>query len=362
MTEVQSNRGNFGGKGLMRAMRIHHVGVLDDNYSGLVLDLIPVPVVAAGEILIKVDYCGVCHTELDEIEGRATPEFFPMTPGHQVVGTVIEQGVGCSLDLLGTTVGIAWIHSACGDCAFCQSGKENLCPHFSACGMHHDGGYAEYMTAHEAFAHPIPDEIDATQAAPLLCAGAVGYRSLKMTELSNGKTLGLTGFGASGQLVLKMARLLYPDSRVYVFARSEIERKRALDLGAAWAGDTLATPPAPLSAIIDTTPAWTPVLAALEQLEPGGKLVINAIRKEHHDQATLQDLDYARHLWLEKSIQSVANVTRSDVREMLQLAARYPLTSRVSEFPLEEALQALLSIRQGHISQPCVLWINPANQ
>jgi propanol-preferring alcohol dehydrogenase len=159
---------------------------------------------------------------------------------------------------------------------------------------------------------------------------------------------------------MKMAKVLYPGTAVYVFARSEIERKRALDLGAAWAGDTLEVAPVALSAIIDTTPAWTPVMAALEQLEPGGKLVINAIRKEHHDQSRLQDLDYARHLWLEKSIQSVANVTRRDVREMLELAAHYPLASQVKEFPLEDALQALLSIRQGHISQPCVLRINPA--
>jgi propanol-preferring alcohol dehydrogenase len=226
--------------------------------------------------------------------------------------------------------------------------------------MHHDGGYAEYMTVNESFVHPIPDEVDPALAAPLLCAGAVGYRSLRMAQLSDGQNLGLTGFGASGQLVMKMAQVLYPGTAVYVFARSEIERKRALDLGAAWAGDTLEVAPVALSAIIDTTPAWTPVMAALEQLEPGGKLVINAIRKEYHDQSRLQDLDYARHLWLEKSIQSVANVTRRDVREMLELAARYPLASQVKEFPLENALQALLSIRQGHISQPCVLRINPA--
>jgi len=342
----------------MRAMRIHQHGQLTREYAGLRLDNLPVPKPGVGEVLIKVITCGICHTEIDEIEQRAPPPRLPMTPGHQVVGTVMAEGSGCRLGLLGRIVGVAWIFSACGKCNFCLQGLENLCGNYLATGCDRPGGYAEYMTAPEGFVHEIPPEISAAQAAPLLCAGAVGYRALCLCGLENGQFLGLTGFGSSGYLVLQMARYLFPDSRVLVFARSPEERELALRLGANWAGDTGDDPPHQLNAVIDTTPAWAPVLSALTALAPGGRLVINAIRKEAADRSALTGIDYARHLWREKSIKTVANVTRKDVRSLLALAARVPLVPKVIEYPLEKALDGLLAIKSGNIKGTGVLRIS----
>lgn len=341
----------------MKAVRIHRLGPLASGAGSLQLDRIDTPTPGPGEVLIRVQYCGVCHTELDEIEGRTPPATLPMVPGHQAVGTVVAEGSACSLGLNGASVGVAWIHSACGHCDYCRRGLENLCPDFRACGRDRSGGYAEYMTAPEHFVHVLPDGLPRSKAAPLLCAGAVGYRALRLTELENGHPLGLTGFGASAQLVLKMAHRLYPDSPVFVFARNAAERAIALELGAVWSGDTRAVPPRPLRAIIDTTPAWLPVLAALEALEPAGRLVINAIRKENGDRTLLAGLDYARHLWLEKSVTSAANVTRADVRDALQLAALIRLEPRVIEYPLEQAVDALMAIKSGGIEAAGVLRI-----
>jgi propanol-preferring alcohol dehydrogenase len=341
----------------MTAMRIHRLGAVDGRRPPLQADRVAVPEPGAGEVLIRVHACGVCHTELDEIEGRTPPQYLPMTPGHQVVGTVVAEGGGCLMDLLDKRVGVAWIHSACGRCAWCREGRENLCPQFAATGRDRPGGYAEYMVAPEAFVHELPDAVGDLEATPLLCAGAVGYRALNLCGLKNGQRLGLTGFGASGHLVLQMARHLYPDTAISVFARSEKEQAFARELGAEWAGHTTARPPAPLDAVIDTTPAWLPVLSALDVLAPGGRLVINAIRKEPGDRDTLTGLDYDRHLWREKSIRSVANVTRRDVRECLALAAEMQLRPRVSAYPLEDANRALLELRQGPIRGAKVLRI-----
>ncbi len=342
----------------MRAMQIVELGPIQPDRPPLEERSVEVPTPGSGELLIRVHACGVCHTEIDEIEGRTAPAFLPMTPGHQVVGTVVGQGDRCSAGWTGKRVGVAWIHSACGDCQWCLAGNENLCPNFRACGRDAAGGYAEYMTAPEAFVHPVSEGINDLEATPLLCAGAVGFRSLRLCRLENGQRLGLTGFGASGHLVLQMARHLYPDSAIHVFARSEKERDFALELGANWAGDTTDRPGNGMHAIIDTTPAWLPVLAAMEALEPGGRLVINAIRKEAGDQELLTGLSYDRHLWLEKTLTTVANVTRSDVRECLRLAAVIPLHPRVAAYPLEEANQALAELKQGHIRGAKVLRIS----
>jgi propanol-preferring alcohol dehydrogenase len=341
----------------MRAMRIHRLGPIKAGLPPLEEDFVPVPVPVAANLLVRIHACGVCHTEIDEIEGRTPPAALPMTPGHQVIGTVVEQGKACRLGLLNRRVGVAWIHSACGECRWCKNGRENLCPDFHACGRDAAGGYAEYMTVPEAFAHPIPDEIDDLEATPLLCAGAVGYRALRLCRLENGQDLGLTGFGASGHLVLQMAQHLYPDSRIFVFARSQTERRFAAQLGAHWTGDTADPPGTGLDAIIDTTPAWLPVLAAMEALAPGGRLVINAIRKESGDRDILASLDYDRHLWREKTLSTVANVTRQDVRKCLRLAVEIPLRPHVTAYPLEGANQALLELKQGHIQGAKVLQI-----
>ncbi|WP_254216905.1 zinc-dependent alcohol dehydrogenase family protein [Synechococcus sp. CCY 9618] len=308
---------------------------------------LPQPVPGPGELLVRVEVCGVCHTELDEIEGRTPPPRFPVIPGHQVVGRVAATGPGAHLFAPGDAVGIAWIFQACGSCDFCRSGRENLCPAFVATGRDVNGGYAEYVTVPEAFAHALPPGLKAAAVAPMLCAGAIGYRSLQLSGLMDGQDLGLTGFGASAHLVLPMVRHRFPASRVFVFARSAAQRAFALELGASWAGPTEAEAPVQLHAVIDTTPAWTPVVEALKNLQPGGRLVINAIGKQEADKAALLGLDYPRDLWREKQIRSVANVTRADVREFLALAAAAGIRPEVKEFPLAEANRALQELRRG---------------
>jgi propanol-preferring alcohol dehydrogenase len=339
-------------------MLLETLGALKENSTPLRMVDLPDPIARDGELLIKVKTCGVCHTELDEIEGRMPPPQLPIVLGHQVVGQVEARGPSCRTFFPGDRVGVAWIFSACTNCDFCRSGQENLCDRFRATGRDANGGYAELMTVPEAFAYRIPDEFTDALAAPLLCAGAIGYRSMRLTGLKDGQTLGLTGFGASAHLVLKMVRHRFPHTRVFVFARSERERAFACELGAAWAGDTLEKAPEKLHAIIDTTPVWAPVVRALENLAPGGRLVINAIRKEESDKHALAELDYSTHLWCEKEIKSVANVTRTDVREFLQLAAEVPIKPAVQEYPLEDANLALASLKAGNIRGAKVLRVN----
>ncbi len=340
----------------MKAMVLNQLCSLEENHSPLALADLPDPAPAENEILIKISACGVCHTELDEIEGRTPPPHLPVVLGHQVVGRV-EQVAGKGAFKIGDRVGVAWIHSACGACKFCLQGNENLCQQFKATGRDVNGGYAEYMTAAANFAYRISEVFSDSEAAPLLCAGAIGYRSLRLAGLEDGQNFGLTGFGASAHLVLKMAKHQYPRAKIFAFARSEKERMFAQELGAVWAGDMEEESPEKLDAIIDTTPVWKPILAALKNLERGGRLVINAIRKEEADKASLTQLDYPAHLWLEKEIKSVANVTRRDVCEFLELAAKIPLKPEVQEFRLEEANAALLELKARKIRGAKILRI-----
>lgn len=344
-------------KPMMRAMILEKICDLGAEREPLTPTELPVPEPGDGEVRIRVSTCGVCHTELDEIEGRTPPPRLPVILGHQVVGRVDRIGGNVDGGILGQRVGVAWIHSACGHCRWCRQGLENLCPDFRATGRDVHGGYAEYMVVRKDFAHPLPELFSDAEAAPLLCAGAIGYRSLRLARLAGGGPLGLTGFGASAHLVLALARHLYPAMPVYVFARSEQERRFALELGAKWAGATEDAPPLAPEAIIDTTPAWLPVLAALRCLQPGGRLVVNAIRKESRDCSLLAGLDYPGQLWMEKEIKSVANVTRSDVGEFLRLAADIPLRPTCEDFPLAEANRALLELKQRKIRGAKVLRI-----
>lgn len=339
----------------MNALLLDRITDLTQNKTPLRQADIPIPVPQSGEALIKVTVCGICHTELDEIEGRTPPAFFPIVLGHQAVGEVVQLGENVQHLKPGDRVGVAWIFSACGLCRYCLEGQENLCESFRATGRDANGGYAEFMTVPEDFAYPIPAVFKDAEAAPLLCAGAIGYRSLRLSNLQNGENLGLTGFGASAHLVLKMARHKFPDSKVYVFARSEKERQFALELGAVWAGDTIEPPPEKLDAVIDTTPVWKPVVEALRCLRSGGRLVVNAIRKEDFDKDYLLRLDYPTHLWLEKEIKSVANVERRDVQEFLQLAAEIPIKPEYEEYDLEEANTALMELKEGKIRGAKVL-------
>lgn len=336
----------------MKAMLLESLGDINPLQTPLKLVQHPEPTLAPGDVLLKITRCGVCHTELDEIEGRTPPPQLPVIPGHQVVG-VVEEGAN-----KGQRVGVAWIASACGECDFCKSGRENLCPHFKATGRDVDGGYAEYMKVRADFVHPIPESLSDSEAAPLLCAGAIGYRSLKLSNLQDGQTLGLMGFGGSNHLVLKLAKHKFPNSKIFVFSRNPAEREFAMSLGAAWAGAIDQNPLEALDAVIDTTPVWGPDVEALKVLKSGGRLVINAIRKEEKDKDALLQLNYPAHLWMEKEIKSVANVTRKDVREFLQIAAEANLKPEYQEYKLEDANQALVEMKQGKIRGAKVLIIN----
>jgi propanol-preferring alcohol dehydrogenase len=342
----------------MRAMVLNQLCSLEENKTPLKLVNLPEPVPGERDILIKVSACGVCHTELDEIEGRTPPPHLPVVLGHEVVGKVEGTGSKASTFKVGDRAGVAWIYSSCGTCKFCLAGNENLCRDFKATGRDTDGGYAQYMMVPEDSAYCIPGVFSDAEAAPLLCAGAIGYRSLRLTGLQDGQNLGLTGFGASGHLVLKMVRHRYPNVKVFVFARSAEERAFSKDLGAVWAGDSDEESPEKLDSIIDTTPVWRPIVGALKNLEPGGRLVINAIRKEEVDKDCLLQLDYPAHLWQEKEIKSVANICRQDVSEFLTLAAEMRIQPEIQEFALEEANVALIELKTRKIRGAKVLRID----
>jgi alcohol dehydrogenase, propanol-preferring len=341
----------------MKAAIIEKIGGIKGNSEPLKIVELPVPEAQAGEILVKISACGVCHTDLDEIEGRTPPAKLPCIPGHQIIGTVVGRGSETTKFSPGDRVGIGWINFACGHCEYCLAGRENLCPDFRATGRDAPGGYAEFTAVAEKFAFAIPDLFTTAQAAPLLCAGAIGYRSLRLADIKNGSRLGLTGFGASAHLVLKMVRRQYPQTEVFVFARQESERRFARELGAVWAGDIGDECPQKLQAIIDTTPVWKPVVEGLKNLVPAGRLVINAIRKEDTDKDYLLHLDYTKHVWLEKEIKSVANVTRRDIEEFLVLAAQIPLIPEIEEYPLTEVNHALRELKEGKIHGAKVLKI-----
>ncbi len=307
----------------------------------------PVPEPEQGQVLIKVSACGVCRTDLDEIEGRTPPPRYPVIPGHQVVGRITDCGKNVRKFKKGERVGVGWIFSSCGVCEYCISGKENLCDSFLATGRDVNGGYAEYMVAREDFVFRIPDCFSDIDAAPLLCAGSIGWRSLRFTGIENHKIIGLYGFGASGHIVIQIIRCLYPDTRIFVFTRSEKEQKFACELGASWAGRITDRPPVFLDAAIDTTPAWLPVVFALESLKKGGRLVINAIRKEPYDRDILVHIQYEKHLWLEKEIKSVANVTRGDITEFLQIASKISIKPEITTYLLSQANTAILDLKVG---------------
>ncbi|MCX8109749.1 MAG: zinc-dependent alcohol dehydrogenase family protein [Syntrophorhabdaceae bacterium] len=339
----------------MKAMILDGIYNLDEGAEPLRPADMPTPEPKEGEVLLRVSACGVCHTELDEIEGRTPPSDFPVILGHQVIGFVEKKGKNVSKLKEGERVGVGWIYSSCGRCRFCVEGNENLCEDFKATGRDANGGYGEFMVVNEDFAFKIPHVFTDIEAAPLLCAGAIGYRSLRLTGIKNGMNLGLIGFGASAHIVLQMARFRYPDSKVFVFARSEGERRFSLELGAYWAGDIEDIPPEKIHCAIDTTPVWLPVMEGLKRLEKGGRLVINAIRKETHDRECLVNLDYPTHIWHEKEIKSVANVARQDIMEFLDLAAQIPIKPEVQVYRLEDANIALKELKKRKIRGAKVL-------
>ena len=341
----------------MRAWIITKIGPLSQD--SLTLVDFPNPELAENEILIRVLACGVCHTELDEIEGRVEPSFLPVIPGHQIVGKVVEVGANATKFKLSDLVGAGWIYSACGKCKYCKEGLENLCSEFKGTGKDAHGGYAQYFKINQDFAFKIPKGFSPVEVAPLFCAGAIGYRALKLTNLkgTEDEILCLCGFGASNHLVLKLTKGLYPNTKVVVYARNPKERELALELGADLAFDFGEDPPEKFSAIIDTTPVWKPPFSLLKHLAPGGRLVINNIRKENLDKDFLLNFDYARDLWLEKEIKSVANITRKDIEEFLEIAKKLELKPEVMTYPFESALEALFDLKEGRIKGAKVLLI-----
>ncbi len=332
----------------MKAQVLSDTGPVEDRRLSLVER--PAPSPSSGEILVRVSACGVCHTELDEIEGRLNPRL-PIIPGHQVVGRVERLGSGATRFGAGDRVGIAWINWACGTCDACRAGAENLCPAARWTGKDVDGGYAEYALVAEAFAYPIPDRFTDAEAAPLLCAGVIGYRALRLSNLCDGQTLALYGFGASAHIVIQVVRSRYPRTRIAVFTRSEEHRDLARRLGAHWTGSAADAPPGPIDRAIDFTPIGSTIRDALARLAPGGRLIVNAIRKRD----PVPELDYAAHLWHEKEVKSTANVTRQDAEEFLPLAADIPIVPEVRTFRLEEANDALVLLKRGEIRAAAVL-------
>jgi propanol-preferring alcohol dehydrogenase len=330
----------------MKAMVLKETSPIEKEPLRLV-DL-PDPVPGLKEILVKISACGVCHTELDEIEGRLLPKL-PIVLGHQIVGRVEKLGSGATKFNSGDRVGIAWINSACGKCHFCLQGNENLCLEFRGTGCHANGGYAQYTVVSEEFAYLIPKRFSDAEATPLLCAGAIGYRDLILSGIKKGQTLGLFGFGASAHIVIQVAK--YWGCEVFVFTRGEKHRNLAEKLGATWTGGPEDEPPKKLHCAIDFTPVGETVLHALRVLEKGGRLMLAVIRKRN----PIPPLDYAQLLWDEKEIKSVANITRRDAQEFLPLAAKIPITPEVQEFKLEEANHALILLKQGKIQGAGVL-------
>jgi propanol-preferring alcohol dehydrogenase len=337
----------------MKAMLLDEISSVEEKPLKLV-DF-PNPVAGQSQILVKVSACGVCHTELDEIEGRVSPSRLPMILGHEIVGRVESLGRGVKKFKKGDRVGIVWINWACGQCTFCLKGEENLCDKARWTGKDVYGGYAQYTVLSEEFAYPISEKFSDVKAAPLLCAGVIGYRALKLSGMEDGMVLGLYGFGASAHIVIQVTKYKYPDSMVFVFTRPEQKEHQDLakKLGADWIGATGDTPPERLNCAIDFTPVGEPVRQALRNLQKGGRVVINAIRKV----TTIPELDYTEHLWYEKEVKSVANVTRKDAQEFLPLAAEIPIIPETREFDLKEANEALILLKEGRMHGAGVLKI-----
>jgi len=335
----------------MKAMVLDRHSPIEDK--PLKLTELPAPIPADNQILIRVSVCGACHTDLDEVEGRLKPEKLPVVLGHQVVGNVVEKGKAVTKFQTDDRVGITWLYSSCGECYFCRNGNENLCAHAKWTGKDANGGYAEFIVIGEDYAYPIPERFSDSQAAPLLCAGVIGYRTLRLADVTDGQKIGLFGFGASAHIVIQIIKHKFPDSAVYVFTKTAKHAELAQSLGAVWTGRSGDEPPEKLNKIMDFTPVGECVRDALTVLERGGRLVINAIRKE----TPVPPLEYAEYLWLEKEIKSVANVTRQDADEFLPLAAQIPVVPTIEEFPLHEANEVLSLIKQSKLRAAAVLKI-----
>lgn len=309
------------------------------------------PTPEAKEIRLEILACGICHTDLHIVEGELPSRKLPVIPGHQIVGVVDAVGKKVTRFRVGDKVGVAWLNFTCGKCRFCLQGKENLCEKAQFTGYDVDGGYAEYTVVSEDFAHPIPKGFSDLEAAPLLCAGVIGFRALRLSEIEKGGRLGLFGFGASAHIVVQIAK--YWGCHVYIFTRSEEHRKLAELLGADWMGRAEDKPPTKIQSAIVFAPAGKLVLDALQVLEKGGTLALAGIYM-----SPIPEMDYQKYLYYEKTVRSVANSTRKDAEDLLKVAARIPIHTEVQQFTLEEANQALLLLKQGKIQGAGVLRVS----
>ena len=329
----------------MKAWLLHAPAPVETN--PLVLSDVPVPVPGEREVLVRVNACGICRTDLHVVEGELPPRKSPVVPGHQVAGVIERLGANAGKYSAGTRVGIPWLHKTCGTCSYCLSGRENLCDAPEFTGYTHDGGFAEYTVAHEDFVYPLPEGFADLQAAPLLCAGIIGFRCLRISGIASGGNLGIYGFGAAGHVCIQVAR--YLGAKVFVCTREEKHRRLALELGAAWAGAAAETPPEKLDASIIFAPAGELVPPALEALRKGGTLVLGGIHM-----SPIPSFPYPL-IYQERSIRSVANNTRDDGHDFLRVAAEIPIHTEVQTFPLDEANRALNALKHDGIRGAGVL-------
>ena len=330
----------------MKAIRVHAHAAAERR--SLWTEEVERPQPAAGEILLAVTVCGVCHTDLHTLEGDIHPPRLPVIPGHQAVGRVVESGPGADLPA-GLRVGVPWLASACGNCPACRRGEENLCPNARFTGFHRDGGYAEYLTADARYVLPLPESIPDEQAAPLLCAGIVGYRSLLKADIAPGERVGLVGFGASAHLSIQV--LNHWGCEVYVFTRSEVHREHARSLGAVWAGGAEDDAPKPLDRAVIYAPAGRLVPLILEKIRPGGTLAINAIHT-----SPIPEMPY-RLIYGERTLRSVANATYQDGVDFLRLAAEIPVRADITLYDLASVNDALLDVKHSRLNGEAVLRI-----
>ena len=332
----------------MRAMLLDEPQPVDER--PLRLTDIDQPVPDRSDVLVRVDVCGVCRTDLHVVEGELPPVCTPVIPGHQIIGTVVGRGADARRFEIGDRVGVAWLHDTCGVCAFCQedADRENLCERARFTGYTVDGGYAEYATVPEAFAYRVPEKFTNQEAAPLLCAGIIGYRALRLSGIRPGGRLGLYGFGASAHIAIQVAR--HWGCEVYVFTRSAANQMLAKQLGAAWVGSAKDTPPAKVNSAIIFAPAGPLILDALEVLEKGGTVALAGIYMTE-----VPPLDYVKHPYDEKVLRSVANSTRRDGEELLSVAAEIPIRTETTVYPLDQANEALIALKTGRISGAGVL-------
>ena len=310
----------------------------------------PAPVPAAGEARVRVHACGCCRTDLHVVEGDLELPVLPIVPGHQVVGTVDALGAGCTRLSIGDRVGVAWLHETCGVCPFCRRGEENLCEQARFTGWTADGGYADWLTVPEGFAVQVPDDLTDLEAAPLLCAGVIGYRAVRRAEVEPGERVGLMGFGSSAHLVLQL--LAYWGCDTVVLTRGARHRELARELGASWVGDAAELPPVPCDRVVVFAPAGELVPVALQLVRPGGVVSLAGIHM-----SPIPTFDYSL-LWRERTLRSVANMTRRDADEFMALAAQATIRAEVESYALEDAAEALIAIAEDQVRGAAVLAVS----